>query len=73
MSEHPRNLLVEKEIPAETAAPGVLALSTTGRELSVLASGFPQPADEPRAPIKPRRLGRLLLVGASLLALSGAG
>ena len=76
MSEHPRNLLVEKEIPAETAAPGVLALSTTGRELTVLASGLPQQADEPRAPVsetKPRRLRQLLLVAASVLTLSGAG
>ena len=76
MSEHPRNLLVEKEIPAETAAPGVLALSTTGRELTVLASGLPQPADEPRAPVgetKPRRLRQLLLVALSVLTLSGAG
>ena len=76
MSEHPRNLLVEKEIPAETAAPGVLALSTTGRELTVLASGLPQQADEPRAPVsetKPRRLRQLLLVAVSVLTLSGAG
>ena len=76
MSEHPRNLLVEKEIPAEMAAPGVLALSTTGRELSVLASGLPRPADGPRAPVsetKPRRLRQLLLVAVSVLTLSGAG
>jgi membrane fusion protein (multidrug efflux system) len=76
MSEHPRNQLDIKEIPAETAAPGMLALSTTGRELSVLASSLPQPAAEPRAPFgetKPRRFRQLLLVGAGLLALSGAG
>jgi len=76
MSENPRNLLVEKQIPAEMAVPGMLALSTTGRELSVLASGLPQPADGPRAPVretKPRRLRQLLLVAVSVLTLSGAG
>ena len=33
MSELPRNILVEKEIPAETAAPGVPALGTMSSEL----------------------------------------
>jgi membrane fusion protein, multidrug efflux system len=68
MSELPRNFLVEKRIPAETAAPGVPALLTMSNELSSRASALSSRADEPRA-----RLRRLLLVGASLLAISGAG
>ena len=68
MSDLPRNLLVEKKIPAETAAPGVPALVTRSSELMLRGSALPRRADEPRA-----RMRRLLLVGASLLALSGAG
>jgi len=64
----PSNFLVEKEIPAETAAPSVPLSVTGSSELSSRASGLPRRADEPRA-----RLRRLLLVGAGLLALSGAG
>jgi len=74
MSEHPRNLLVEKEISAATAAPSLLALPATGRELSVPATRLPELVEEPRAAVaktKPRRLRGLLLVGASLLAISG--
>jgi hypothetical protein len=52
MSELPHNFLVEKEIPAETAAPDVLALFTISSELSSDASA-------PRARLRP-----LLMVGA---------
>jgi membrane fusion protein, multidrug efflux system len=68
MSELPRNFLVEKEIPAETAAPAMPALLATSGELSSRASALPHRANEPRS-----RLRRLLLVGASLLAISGGG
>ncbi len=75
MSELPRNLLVEREISAELAAPGVITVPTTARELSVPAKSQPEPIDERRSAAgstKPRRLRRLLLVGASLLAMAGA-
>ena len=75
MSELPRNLLVEREISAELAAPGVITVSATARELSVPAKSQPEPIDERRSAAgstKPRRLRRLLLVGASLLAMAGA-
>jgi membrane fusion protein (multidrug efflux system) len=75
MSEHPRNLLVEKEISAALAAPGLVAVPAIGRELSVPAKSLPEPIDERRSAAgstKPRRLRRLLLVGASLLAIAGA-
>jgi membrane fusion protein (multidrug efflux system) len=75
MSEHPRNLLVENKIPAVAVAPGVPGPAATGRELSVLASGIPQPTDGRRAHVgetRSRRLRRLLLVGASLVTVLGA-
>jgi membrane fusion protein, multidrug efflux system len=68
MRELPRNFVVEREIPAETAAQGVPALVTRSSELSSRVSVLPHHANQPRA-----RLRRLMLVGAGLLILSGAG
>lgn len=76
MSEHPRNIFINKEIPAAAAAPGLPALAAEAKDVTVPARGLPQrveAAPPPAAEPKPRRLRRLLLVGASLLALSGAG
>ena len=44
MSELPRNFLVEKEIHAETAAPGMPALVTRSGELGSRASALPMAA-----------------------------
>ena len=64
MNELSRNFLVEKKIPAATANPGAPALLAMSGDLSSRTSR----ADEPRA-----RMRWLLMVGASLLAVSGAG
>jgi membrane fusion protein (multidrug efflux system) len=72
MSEYSGNLLVEKEISAVVAVPGVIALPATGRELSVPAKSQPGPTSAAAGKTKPRRGRRLFLVGASLLVLSGA-
>jgi membrane fusion protein (multidrug efflux system) len=73
MSENPRNMLIEKQVPAAMATPGV-ELSRTGTELTVPPS-LPRQPHERHLQVgetKPRGLRKLLLIGASLLALSGA-
>jgi membrane fusion protein, multidrug efflux system len=81
MSEHPRNFLIERPIPATTAAPGLADRAGTELELRARPSGLQQSAEEssPMTEItldapetKPRRLRKLLLIGASVLALAGA-
>jgi len=77
MSEHPRNFLVERQIPASTAAPGLEG--RIGTEIEVRAgAGDPRqlvsiPAVAQILPPKGmlRRFRKLLVVGASALALSG--
>jgi len=82
MSEHPRNFLIENEIPASAAAPGLAEQFATEVELRERPSNLPQPMAAPATPVvaeilppepaaKPRRLRKLLLVGASVLVLSG--
>ena len=83
MSEHPRTFLIEKPILATEAMPG----AGNQPELRERPSSLPQPtglgrsatadvvlqAAEPKSPErKSRRFRKLLLIGASLLALSGA-
>jgi membrane fusion protein (multidrug efflux system) len=82
MSEHPRKLLIEGEIPASIAAPALVA-QFAGEAGSPERPSLPQslqaaatlaPAEiVPHVP-KPRRhrLRKLLLVGASVLALAGS-
>ena len=81
MSEHPRNFLIEQPIPATTAAPGLADRAGTELELRARPSGLQQSAEEssPMTEItldapetKRRRLRKLLLIGASVLALAGA-
>jgi membrane fusion protein (multidrug efflux system) len=82
MSEHPRNFLIERPIPATTAAPGLADRAGTEHELRARPSGLQRQTAEElpptieitlRAPeTKPRRLRKLLLIGASVLALAGA-
>ena len=79
MSEHPRNFLVERQIPASTAAPGLAGqfASEVGSperpnllqplQATVAAGEILPPA--PKA--KPRLFRKLLLVGASVLVLAG--
>ena len=81
MSEHPRKFLIESQIPASTAAPG-LAGQFAGEVGSLQESNLLQPMEPTAVPAaaeilpyapraKPRRLRKLLLVGASVLALAG--
>src|SRR5262245_15153317 len=82
MSEHPRKFLVESEIPASTAAPGLAGQLATEigpleRPINLLqpleATATPAAAEivlhVPKA--KPSRFRKLLLIGASVLALAG--
>lgn len=81
MSEHPRKLLIESEIAASLAAPTLVA-QFTGEVVSPERPNLPQSiqamvtaaateivAHVPKA--RPHRLRKLLLVGASVLALGG--
>src|SRR3984893_17307391 len=82
MSDHPHNLLIEHTIPATTAAPALADRAGTEIALRARPSGLQRQTAEgvpPRIEItldapkaKPRRLRKLLLIGASVLALSGA-
>ena len=82
MSEHPRTFLIEKPILATEAMPGAQSYTGTDLELRGRPSSLPQPTDPGRsAPAdivlqapepKSHRSRKLLLIGASLLALSGA-
>jgi membrane fusion protein, multidrug efflux system len=82
MSEHPRNFLIESPIPATTATPGLdgragteLALRARPNELQRQTAQELPPATEITLHVpetKPRRLRKLLLIGASVLALAGA-
>jgi len=80
MSEHPRNFLIGHTVPATTAAVGLADRAGTELELRARPSGLQRqiaelpPAieitlDAPKN--KPRRLRKLLLIGASILALAG--
>jgi membrane fusion protein (multidrug efflux system) len=82
MSEHPRNFLIENAIPATTAAPALAGRARTELELRARPSGLQRQTAEELPPTteitlrahetKPRRLRKLLLIGASVLALAGA-
>jgi membrane fusion protein (multidrug efflux system) len=69
MSEHPHDT-PEQQLPAATLAPEIEARPANGRELVSTVTALPDIlAPTPQA--KPRRLRKLLLIGASVLALSG--
>jgi membrane fusion protein (multidrug efflux system) len=74
MNEHPHNALTENQVPAAVTALGVeLAPTGTGTEL-IVPPGLPRPTQELPLLVgktKSRGLRKLLLIGASLLALSG--
>jgi len=81
MSEHPRKFLIESQIPASTGALG-LAGQFAGEVGSLQQSNLLQPMEPTAVPAaaeilpyapraKPRRLRKLFLVGASVLALAG--
>jgi membrane fusion protein (multidrug efflux system) len=75
MSEHPRNLLVEQQIPALAVAPESEGEIETPANLPQLVNTATPAVAEilPPAPqARPRRLRKLLLIGASVLALAGA-
>ena len=80
MSEHPRNFLVEQQIPATTIAPrfdGQTGTEIEARErpvkLGQLVSTVTPAEILPPAPeAGPRRFRKLLLVGASIVALAGS-
>jgi len=81
MSEHPRNLLIGHTIPGTTAALGFEDRAGTELELRARPSGLQRQIAEELPPAieitldapknKPRRLRKLLLIGASILALAG--
>jgi membrane fusion protein (multidrug efflux system) len=81
MSEHPRNFLIERPIPAAGAALGLADRAGTELELRARPSGLQRQIAEELPPAieitldapknKPRRLRKLLLIGASILALAG--
>jgi len=74
MSEHPDNLLLDRQTPAAALVPGsgteieTSAEPASGRQLVATAS----PAVTQAPESKPHRLRKLLLVGASVLALAGS-
>jgi membrane fusion protein (multidrug efflux system) len=84
MPEQNNNHLIEREISAETTAPtatGPAAVDTpTGGTQVMLRTRPGEVAEAPRQGVliegratRPHRLRRLLIIGASLLALAGAG
>jgi membrane fusion protein (multidrug efflux system) len=74
MNEYPHKALTENQVPAAVTALGVeLAPTGTGTEL-IVPPGLPRPTQELPLLVgktKSRGLRKLLLIGASLLALSG--
>ena len=78
MSEHSHNLLAEQQIPSTAVAPrfgGQIGTEIEAREqpgpLRQLVSTVTPVEILPPAPQAPHRLRKLLLVGASVLALVG--
>jgi len=82
MSEHPRTFLIEKPILATEAIPDAQSYAGTEFGLRVQPSNLSQPTGAGRAATadivlqaaepKSHRFRKLLLIRASLLALSGA-
>ncbi|PVE22635.1 hemolysin D [Microvirga sp. KLBC 81] len=69
MSQHPTVFTIEKAIPAAEATPGFVA----PRELRVPApEATPQPIGEASSASRKRPIRKLLLIGASLIAVAGA-
>ena len=79
MSEHPRNLLVRQQILASTVEPGMEEQIPSGIEVQERPANHRQLVStmtsaeilHPIPEAKPRRFRKLLLVGASVLALMG--
>jgi membrane fusion protein (multidrug efflux system) len=68
MSQHQTVFTIEKAIPAAEATPGL----TVPRELLPAPEATPQPTGDTSNASSKRPIRKLLLVGASLIAIAGA-